>query len=173
MLSLLHPLDRYRTPSVIGSAIQRPLSRPTPHPCSGRSSQPPCSKPPRRCHTIVSKPLLNQMRHKKRDSGRDSQPLPQQRLDSQPQGGTKPWWVTLLAVFGGPPDQYSNTCWLELLCNNYKLHYKEHRSRELSCGSYALQGKHPESEVKRFGPIASNPAATADDDDDLHRSPLN
>ena len=27
ILSLLHPLDRYRTPSAIGSAIGRPLSR--------------------------------------------------------------------------------------------------------------------------------------------------
>ena len=28
ILSLLQPLDRYRTPSAIGSAIGRPLSRP-------------------------------------------------------------------------------------------------------------------------------------------------
>ena len=32
ILSLLHPLDRYRTPSAIGSAIGRPLSRPISHP---------------------------------------------------------------------------------------------------------------------------------------------
>ena len=29
--------------------------------------------------------------------------------------------------------------------------------------------KHLESQVKRLGPIAFNPAATPDDDDDLHR----
>ena len=32
ILSLLHPLDRYRTPSAIASAIGRPLSRPISHP---------------------------------------------------------------------------------------------------------------------------------------------
>ena len=32
ILSLLQPLDRYRTPSAIGSAIGRPLSRPIWHP---------------------------------------------------------------------------------------------------------------------------------------------
>ena len=32
ILSLLHPLDRYRSPSAIGTAIGRPLSRPIPHP---------------------------------------------------------------------------------------------------------------------------------------------
>ena len=32
ILSLLHPLDRYRAPSAIGSAIGRALSRPIPHP---------------------------------------------------------------------------------------------------------------------------------------------
>ena len=32
ILSLLHPLDRYRTASAIGSAIGRPLSRPISHP---------------------------------------------------------------------------------------------------------------------------------------------
>ena len=45
ILSLLHPLDRYRTPSAIGSAIENALSRPIPHPPTGRSSQPPRSKP--------------------------------------------------------------------------------------------------------------------------------
>ena len=45
ILSLLHPLDRYRTPSAIGSAIGRPLSRPISHPNTGRSPQPPRSKP--------------------------------------------------------------------------------------------------------------------------------
>ena len=32
ILSLLHHLDRYRTPSAIGRAIGRPLSRPISHP---------------------------------------------------------------------------------------------------------------------------------------------
>ena len=38
---LIHPLDRYRTPSAIGSAIGRPISRPTSHPNTGGSPQPP------------------------------------------------------------------------------------------------------------------------------------
>ena len=42
ILSLLHYLDRYRTPSAIGSAI---LSRPISHPNTGGSPQPPHSKP--------------------------------------------------------------------------------------------------------------------------------
>ena len=45
ILCLLHPLDRYRTPSAIGSAIGRPLSRPISHPNTGGSPQPPRSKP--------------------------------------------------------------------------------------------------------------------------------
>ena len=45
ILSLLHPLDRYRTSSAIGSAIGRPLSRPISHPNTGGSPQPPRSKP--------------------------------------------------------------------------------------------------------------------------------
>ena len=45
ILSLLLPLDRYRTPSAIGSAIGRPLSRPISHPNTGGSPQPPRSKP--------------------------------------------------------------------------------------------------------------------------------
>ena len=45
ILSLLHPLDRYRTPSAIGSAIGRPISRPISHPNTGGSPQPPRSKP--------------------------------------------------------------------------------------------------------------------------------
>ena len=45
ILSLLHPLDRYRTPSAIGSAIGRHLSRPISHPNTGGSRQPPRSKP--------------------------------------------------------------------------------------------------------------------------------
>ena len=42
---MLQPLDRYRTPSAIGSAIGRPLSRPVSHPNTGGSPQPPRSKP--------------------------------------------------------------------------------------------------------------------------------
>ena len=45
ILSLLQPLDRYRTPSAIGSAIGRPLSPPISHPNTGGSAQPPRSKP--------------------------------------------------------------------------------------------------------------------------------
>ena len=45
IISLLHPLDRYRTPSAIGSAIGRPLSRAISHPNTGGSPQPPRSKP--------------------------------------------------------------------------------------------------------------------------------
>ena len=45
ILSLLHPLDRYRTSSAIGSAIGRPLSFPISHPNTGGSPQPPRSKP--------------------------------------------------------------------------------------------------------------------------------
>ena len=45
ILSLLHPLDRYRTPSAIGSAIGRPLSCLVSHPSTGGrggvSAQPP------------------------------------------------------------------------------------------------------------------------------------
>ena len=44
-LCLLQTLDRYRTPSAIGSAIGRALSRPISHPHAGGSSQPPLSKP--------------------------------------------------------------------------------------------------------------------------------
>ena len=45
ILSLLQPLDRYRAPSAIASAIGRPLSRPVSHPNTGGSPQPPRSKP--------------------------------------------------------------------------------------------------------------------------------
>ena len=45
ILSLLQPLDRYRAPSAIGSAIGRPPSRPISHPHTGGSPQPPRSKP--------------------------------------------------------------------------------------------------------------------------------
>ena len=43
ILPLLHPLDRYRAPSAIGSAIER--SRPISHPHAGRSSRLPLPKP--------------------------------------------------------------------------------------------------------------------------------
>ena len=45
ILSLLHPLDRCRTPSAIVSTIGRALSRPISHPRTGGTSQPPHSKP--------------------------------------------------------------------------------------------------------------------------------
>ena len=45
ILSLLHALDRSRTPSAIGSAIGRPLSGPISHPNTGGSPQPPRSQP--------------------------------------------------------------------------------------------------------------------------------
>ena len=69
ILSLLQPLDRYRTSSPIGSAIGRPLSRPISHPNTGGSPQPPCSKPlwraqPRDSGAIVSKTPLKQARNK-------------------------------------------------------------------------------------------------------------
>ena len=68
ILSLLHPLDRYRTPSAIGSAIGRPPSRPILHPNTGGSPQPPRSKPlwgaQPRDNAIVSKMPLKQARNK-------------------------------------------------------------------------------------------------------------
>ena len=68
ILSLLQPLDRYRAPSAIGSAIGRPLSRPISHPRTGRSPQPPRSKPlrgaqPRDSGAIVSQTPLKQARN--------------------------------------------------------------------------------------------------------------
>ena len=69
ILSLLHPLDRYRSHPAIGSAIGRPLSRPISHPNTGGSPQPPRSKPlggaqPRASGAIVSKTPLKQARNK-------------------------------------------------------------------------------------------------------------
>ena len=58
ILSLLQPLDRYRTLSVIGSAIGRPLSRPISHPNTGGSPQ------PRDSGAIVSKAPLKEARNK-------------------------------------------------------------------------------------------------------------
>ena len=94
ILSLLQPLDRYRTPSAIGSAIGRPLSRPISHPNTGGSPQPPRSKPlggaqPRDSGAIVSKKPLKTSAKQKRDRGRDSQTQPRPQLNSQPQGATK------------------------------------------------------------------------------------
>ena len=45
ILSLLHPLNSYRTASGIVSAIGRSLSRPVSHPRAGGTSQPPHPKP--------------------------------------------------------------------------------------------------------------------------------
>ena len=94
ILSLLQPLDRYRTPSAIGSAIGRPLSRPISHPNTvvgvlnrlvlnrlGGSSA-------RWWRYSVQNPLKTSAKQK-RDRGRDSQPRPRPRLISQPQGATK------------------------------------------------------------------------------------
>ena len=68
ILSLLQPLDRYRAPSAIGSAIGRPLFRPISHPRKGRSPQPPRSKPlrgaqPRDSGAIESQTPLKQARN--------------------------------------------------------------------------------------------------------------
>ena len=68
ILSLLQPIDRFRAPSAIGSAIGRPLSRPISHPRTGRSPQPPRSKPlrgaqPRDSGAIVSQTSLKQARN--------------------------------------------------------------------------------------------------------------
>ena len=93
-LSLLQPLDRYRARSAIGSAIGRPLSRPISYLRTGRSPQPPRSKPlrgaqPRDSGAIVSQTPFRTSTERKRDRGRDSQPRPRPRLKSQPQGATK------------------------------------------------------------------------------------
>ena len=47
IVAFVQPLNRFRTPSGIESAIGRPLSRPISHPNTGRSPQPPRSKPRR------------------------------------------------------------------------------------------------------------------------------
>ena len=95
ILSLLQPLDRYTyiyiyiyDLSAIGSAIGSPIS----HPRTGSSSQPPRSKPLRGLNRVIvalwcPKPLEN--KRNKDNRGRDSQPHPRPRLNSQPQGATK------------------------------------------------------------------------------------
>ena len=87
-------LDRYRTPSAIGSAIGEALSRPISHLNTGGSPQPPRSKPlwgaqPRYSGAIVSNTPSKKSTKQKRDRGRNSQPRPRPRLNSQPQGATK------------------------------------------------------------------------------------
>ena len=69
ILSLLQPLDRYRAPSAIGSAIGRPLSRPISHLNIGGSPHPPRSKPlrgfqPHDSGAIVSRTPSEQARNK-------------------------------------------------------------------------------------------------------------
>ena len=69
ILSLLHPLDRHRTPSAIGSAIGGPLSRPFSQPNTGGSPRPPRSQPlwgaqPHDSGAIVSKTPWKQARNK-------------------------------------------------------------------------------------------------------------
>ena len=68
MLSLLQPLDRFWAPSAIESAIGRPLSRPISRPRTGRSPQPPHSKPLSRLNRAIvaqeSKTPFKQARNK-------------------------------------------------------------------------------------------------------------
>ena len=69
ILSLLHPLDRYRTPSAIGSAIGRPLSRPISHPNTvvgvlNRLVLNRLGAQPRDSGAIVSQTPLKQVRNK-------------------------------------------------------------------------------------------------------------
>ena len=61
ILSLLQPLDRYKTPFAIGSAIGRPLSRPISHPNTGGSPQPPRSKPLGGLNRAIVVPILNRV----------------------------------------------------------------------------------------------------------------
>ena len=92
ILSLIHPLDRYRTPSAIGSAIGVALSRPISHARAGRSSQPPRSKPLKRLNSaivaVVSKTPLKQSRNKNAIVAAILN-RPRPRLNSQPQRATK------------------------------------------------------------------------------------
>ena len=90
MVSLLHPLDRYRTPSCDRDCDWETVSRPISRPRTGMSSQPPRSKPLRglNCAIVVLKTLLNQRRNKNTIEA-DSELCPRPRLNSQPQGATK------------------------------------------------------------------------------------
>ena len=126
MLSLPHPLDRYRTPSAIGSAIGRLLSRPMSHPNTqvgvlNRLVLNRLGAQPRDSGAIVSKSPLKTSAERKHDRSpilnrvldRDcnSQPRPRPRLNSQLQGATKPV-VThpffLFAPFAGHPSSSSS-----------------------------------------------------------------
>ena len=120
---LLQPLDRYRTPSAIGSAIgEAPISPylASKHSCG--SPQPPRSKPlwgaqPRDSGAIVSKTPLKQAQNKNAmgsDRGRDSQPRPRPRLNSQPQGATKSsgqktilyiWYFSVIVLIVDHPSE--------------------------------------------------------------------
>ena len=80
ILSLLRPLDSYRTPSAIGSAIGRPyLALSRIHAQRG-SSQPPRSKPLGGLNRAIVAPecrnLFKTSAKQKRDGGFDSQPRP-------------------------------------------------------------------------------------------------
>ena len=93
IISLLQPLDRYRAPSAIGSAIGRPylalsrfhaqvkaLNRLVLNRFRGSTA--------RLWRYSVKNPFKTSAKQK-RDRGRDSQPRPRPRLNSQPQGATK------------------------------------------------------------------------------------
>ena len=67
------------------------LSRPISHPRTVcRSSEPPCSAQPRDGGAIASETFFKTSMKQERDGGHDSQPRPRPRLNSQPQGATKP-----------------------------------------------------------------------------------
>ena len=94
VLSLLHPLDRYGTPSAIGSAIGRALSRIRTQVgfLNGLVLNHLGSSTARLWCCSVQYPFKTSAKHK-RDRGRDSQMRPRPRLNSQPQGATK-WLPT-------------------------------------------------------------------------------
>ena len=89
ILSLLHPLDRYRTLSAIGSAIGRPYLAPS-HIQAQVGVLNCLARGLNRAMVALScvKPLDNK-HETKRDRGRDSQLRPRPRLNSHPQGATK------------------------------------------------------------------------------------
>ena len=107
-----HPLNCHRTPSAIGSAIWAALSRPISHPHTGRSSQPPRSKPLKRLNsaivaqkTISVKNPSKTSAKQKHDAGRDSQPHPRQRLNShRVLQGAPPRGRQLYFTFPSAPD---------------------------------------------------------------------